>query len=238
MSLALMAVFVVVSCSNEDEFAQEQQKDQPLTTENIQSMQNFVRSFARFHKNTTPIVEKRMARTRSTAADNQRDIEAIQQQVEMLGESAQQMFMEIGFTEQELNNLCPLENKEVYALAGVQMLSVMSDGMPDIIDACPEEPGGEEFIHFDGDRAMQSAADCAGAILGINLIPELIEGFAPAIPAIMEGTFTMKMFKELGVKIVFKVGSKFASTLSKGPAILAVEWGICWVWTYNGGRWY
>lgn len=138
-----MAVFVVVSCSNEDEFAQEHQKDQPLSTENIQSMQNFVRSFARFHKNTTPVVEKRMARTRSTAADNQRDMEAIQQQVQMLGESAQQMFMEIGFTEQELNNLCPLENREVYALVGVQMLSVMANQMPEIIDDCPEEPGDD-----------------------------------------------------------------------------------------------
>ena len=61
----------------------------------------------------------------------------------MLGESAQQMFMEIGFTEQELNNLCPLENREVYALVGVQMLSVMANQMPEIIDDCPEEPGDD-----------------------------------------------------------------------------------------------
>ena len=67
MSLALMAVFVVVSCSNEDEFAQEQQKDQPLSTENIQSMQNFVRSFARFHKNTgtANVYGNRVLRTRT-----------------------------------------------------------------------------------------------------------------------------------------------------------------------------
>ena len=221
MSLALMAVFVVVSCSNEDEFAQEQQKDQPLTTENIQSMQNFVRSFARFHKNTTPIVEKRMARTRSTAADNQRDIEAIQQQVEMLGESAQQMFMEIGFTEQELNNLCPLENREVYALVGVQMLSVMANQMPEIIDDCPEEPGDEELSMAE---QVQYAGECLSAVIGFDIMKDFASEIAPAI--VKEGV-SKKVLKEAMERGVVKIVTRFAGKIAAGPGAILGEWAAC-----------
>ena len=116
MGLALMA-FTVSSCSQEDEMVQElQTKDRPMTAEDIRPLQDFAASFARFYTNTEPILQKRMARAKAglnTASDNQRDIQAMGLQAEMLGVAAQQMFLEIGFTEQELDNLCPLEDKEV-----------------------------------------------------------------------------------------------------------------------------
>ena len=229
MGFALMA-FAVTSCNNEDEIVQELQEDQPLTTEDIQSVQNFAKSFASFYKNTTPIVEKRMARTRSTAADNQRDMDAIQQQAEMLGESAQQMFMEIGFTERELNNLCPLENKEVYALVGVQMLSVMANEMPEIVDDCPEEPGLEDFSMTE---QVQYAGECLSAVIGFDVIKDVT---SEIIPAIVKEGVSKKVFKEAAERAVVKIVTRFAGKIVAGPAAILGEWAACMVVRNLGWR--
>lgn len=229
MSFALMA-FAVTSCNNEDEIVQELQEDQPLTTEDIQSVKNFAKSFASFHKNITPVVEKRMARTRSTAADNQRDMDAIQQQAEMLGESAQQMFVEIGFTEQELNNLCPLENKEVYAIVGMQMLSVMANEMPEIVEDCPEDPGPEGFSVAE---QVEFAGECLGAVIGIDIIKDFRSEIAPLIAK--EG-ISKAVFREAAEKTVVKVVTRFAGKIAAGPAAILIEWGICMVARNIGWR--
>lgn len=227
MSLALMA-FVVTSCNNEDDFVQEVQKDQPLTTENIQSVKNFAKSFARFHKNVTPVVEKRMARTRSTASDNQHDLDAIQQQADILGESAQQMLMEIGFSEQELNELCPLENTDMYAIVGIQLLDAMADGMPEIVDDCPLEPGVDEMIEFNLEEQVQYAGECLEEALCLDLINEFKDEL---IPLLAEGgnTISKKVFMEAAERAVKKTVYKLSGKIAGGAASILVDWGICMV---------
>ena len=227
MGLALMA-FTVSSCSQEDEMAQElQTKDRPMTAEDIRPLQDFAASFARFYTKTEPILQKRMARAKAglnTASDNQRDIQAMGLQAEMLGAAAQQMFLEIGFTEQELDNLCPLEDKEVYAVVGVQMLGLMMEGMPELVEDCPIEPGGEEVLDIDWRQQVEYASECASAVLGLNIFQCLTEEL---LPGILDGTMTKKLFKETAEKVLTKAINKLAGKLVAGPTYIIAEWGAC-----------
>lgn len=230
MGLALMA-FTVSSCSQEDEMAQElQTKDRPMTAEDIRPLQDFAASFARFYTKTEPILQKRMARAKAglnTASDNQRDIQAMGLQAEMLGAAAQQMFLEIGFTEQELDNLCPLEDKEVYAVVGVQMLGLMMDGMPELVEDCPIEPGGEEML--DMPQLVKVSVNCMMEVLGLDLIDELIVGFKAG------EKLTEKYIKETCEKFIKKTVSKCAKYAAGGAVsvgILTAEWGWCVVKNY------
>ena len=210
-----------------------QTKDRPMTAEDIRPLQDFAASFARFYTNTEPILQKRMARAKAglnTASDNQRDIQAMGLQAEMLGAAAQQMFLEIGFTEQELDNLCPLEDKEVYAVVGVQMLGLMMEGMPELVEDCPIEPGGEEMLdNFNLEQQVQYAGQCANEALGFDLLQDIVSGVGLLIA---DKKLTEKAFYEMCENILFKAAKKLGTygraTATAGVGLL-VEWGACMV---------
>ena len=149
------------------------------------------------------------------------EIEAINKTIENVGGAAQKMFVSMGLSQEEMNNICPTEQSLVYAVAGLEVVEAIDDPKIGILG-----PQGYEVMSFDKEKALH----CLAQIFYIDVVEITVE---LTIATKAGQSVTKELIIKTVEKAITKTASKlaaYATTGALGVAALLVEWSICYFW--------
>ena len=219
MSIALIACvsMAVISCSNEDE----------TSVKNFiskkQAINNFKNDFFEFTASVKKAININNTKTRSGINDlenalSQEEEILLTEYIEQLDNSAINLFLSIGITEEDLQNLEELENPFIASIAAVETIRTLEQVIEDEEPEDPMEPEGrwvtvKEFIDY--------SVDCLLDACGISeeeIVPILIGGTA----------MTKESVRKTAITIIKNVGKR-AGTGYIGATILVYRYGKCMI---------
>ena len=147
------------------------------------------------------------------------EIEAIHKSIENAGGAAQKMFVSMGVSQEEMNNICPSDQSLVYAVAGLEVVNAIDDPAIGILG--PQE---YEVMSFDKEKALH----CLGEIFNIDW-------FDVAVDITIAYYSGQKISKEMLLKVTEKAIKEtakklgvYASGTAVGFVLMLAEWSACY----------
>ena len=219
MSCMLMFVFVVISCSNDNEGLGEIQESPYFTTSDISNLQLFKEHVEKSKKNMRPTATNAIRRNRAQVNGldelTEDEIVSIRGHLSEVGEEAILLFESLGISKNDLDEACPLDQTELYGMIALEIVDALNPN--DVLIAGPDCQ-----IKVDTNKAVQ----CLLKTVGVDLWPiidnTILAGFV--------GYMNKDALKKIALQALKSIASKagLASLGAVGFGLMVAEWACCY----------
>lgn len=225
-ALLLSVAFGLSSCTNEDE---QKENKESLSKEEKKAMTDFSAKFASLSKTIKPIFQKAQSRANVNGSMMQNFTPEEKAKLDTfaveLDKSSVNLFLELGFTEEEIEYYKLLEQPLYASSLALNCMSALGDievlqpiGKTDIFG--PIGGSGFEIAQH-----LNNAIECLNEVLGVDM--------KSLVYATIAGTMTKASIKKAIIEVIKKSAGKIAKAATGyGTAILVAQWGSCMFFKY------